>query len=104
MPMTAADSCGDVDGQGISRFTLCKDPSSHVFWDAVHPVESTWKHVVDLYYNETGFVIGATTLESWLSQNGLRIPDPAHVPGKYFVEHITQFNLQISPCLDSGCG
>lgn len=100
--MIATDNCGDVDGQGNPRYTLCNEPSSHVFWDSVHPVESTWKHVVDLYYNETGFVIGATTLESWLYQNDLRIPAPAPVPGEYVVKNNSIFRyFRISPFQDS---
>ncbi|CAM6106016.1 unnamed protein product [Calypogeia fissa] len=80
-PLTAADNCGDIDAQGNLRYTLCNDPTSYVFWDTEHPVESTWKHVVDLYYNQTGFVIGAATLESWLYQNGLRSLAPTPVAG-----------------------
>lgn len=98
-PFNATDNCGDVDPQGDSRYTLCDDPSIHVYWDTVHPVESTWKHVVELFYNESGYLIGSATLQSWLYENSLRTPavavaPPAPAPGEVYISLFGMTNFQ----------
>lgn len=88
-PKHASKSCGDVNFLGIPQYKVCDDPTTHVYWDSDHPVESTWKAVVDLFYNTSGFVIGANTLESWLSQTSVKPPPapasaPALAPGELY--------------------
>ena len=35
-------SCGSVDDTGAKKYTICDDPESAFFWDAVHPTQKGW--------------------------------------------------------------
>ncbi|CAM6106017.1 unnamed protein product [Calypogeia fissa] len=76
-PINASTNCGSTDALGNPLYTLCNDPTKYVYWDSVHPVESTWKYVVELFYYNPGFVIGARTLKTWLHAISFKTPAPA---------------------------
>ncbi|KAL3716095.1 hypothetical protein ACJRO7_007806 [Eucalyptus globulus] len=40
--------CGNVDADGTKKYTVCEDPSTHFFWDTVHPTQAGWGAV---YWN-----------------------------------------------------
>ncbi|CAL9239797.1 unnamed protein product [Arabidopsis halleri] len=37
--------CGVVDEKGQKNYTLCDEPKSAFFWDALHPTQEGWKSV-----------------------------------------------------------
>ncbi|XP_048134912.1 GDSL esterase/lipase At5g03610-like [Rhodamnia argentea] len=37
--------CGNVDANGMKMYTVCDDPSTHFFWDTVHPTQAGWEAV-----------------------------------------------------------
>ncbi|CAL4911979.1 unnamed protein product [Urochloa decumbens] len=39
--------CGEVDGNGNALYTLCADPASFFYWDAMHPTQAAWEAVMD---------------------------------------------------------
>ncbi|KAL5710673.1 hypothetical protein ACHQM5_021209 [Ranunculus cassubicifolius] len=38
-------SCGDVDENGVKKYTVCKNPESAFFWDSTHPSQQGWSAV-----------------------------------------------------------
>ncbi|XWS43436.1 hypothetical protein CRYUN_Cryun16bG0103500 [Craigia yunnanensis] len=43
--VSAGLKCGSVDGHGEKKYTLCSNPKSKFFWDAVHPSQEGWQAV-----------------------------------------------------------
>ncbi|KAL5710672.1 hypothetical protein ACHQM5_021208 [Ranunculus cassubicifolius] len=35
-------SCGDIDENGVKKYTICKNPNSAFFWDSLHPTQQGW--------------------------------------------------------------
>ncbi|KAL5710671.1 hypothetical protein ACHQM5_021207 [Ranunculus cassubicifolius] len=32
-------TCGDIDENGVKKYTICKKPESAFFWDSLHPTQ-----------------------------------------------------------------
>ncbi|KAK4478597.1 hypothetical protein RD792_014085 [Penstemon davidsonii] len=45
MGISRGYSCGSVDGNGTKMYTVCSDPKSSFFWDALHPTQAGWRAV-----------------------------------------------------------
>ncbi|XP_010244275.1 PREDICTED: GDSL esterase/lipase At5g03610-like [Nelumbo nucifera] len=42
---SAEYSCGDIDENGVKKYTVCENPESTFFWDDVHPSQEGWHAV-----------------------------------------------------------
>jgi phospholipase/lecithinase/hemolysin/uncharacterized surface protein with fasciclin (FAS1) repeats len=79
--ITNTTSCGDVDSTGKWLYTVCKHRGDAIFWDDEHPTMWAWDYIVNLYANETGFILlaDAPTLKQWLQINDF-VQEPIGAP------------------------
>ncbi|KAF3440610.1 hypothetical protein FNV43_RR18894 [Rhamnella rubrinervis] len=43
--MRSEYSCGSVDGSGVNKYSVCKNPESSFFWDNIHPSQNGWQAI-----------------------------------------------------------